>query len=126
MEKFTSSLGAKIQESAENGAIRIHEAYVGDTIVEISYFDINENLLDTEVYKMVDVFEEGWEIDEESADSEGVILIEVQKRFASSLIGFLTDLLKNDNRELSKITIDVGDKMSDGSWDNFYIHFPSE
>ena len=66
MEKFTSSLGAKIQKAAENGAIRIHEAYVGDTIVEISYFDIDEHLLDTEVYKMVDIFEEGWEIDEES------------------------------------------------------------
>ena len=39
MKEINSNLGAKILKSAENGEIRIHEVYVGDTVVEISFFD---------------------------------------------------------------------------------------
>lgn len=62
---------------------------------------------------------------ENDADTNGIINSNHQRKFASALNLFIVNQLKMTSDNIGKVTVDVGDKMSDGSWDYFHIHFTS-
>ena len=128
--KELQELKEKLIKSASNGEIRVFEGYASDTTVEFNFADSEGNLLGT-FYKKIDFYVDALSPE---VDENGVFTSNQQIHIVNNIFKFDLDYIKGKEnfnnymsseaaRKVKLVAIIIGDKMSDGSYEDLYIEW---